>query len=410
MTGEQERTALLRRLGVIGLGMALVGGAATAAGYFSAREAFYPAYLTAFVYWLNLTLGMLGVALLHGLSGGGWGTTVRRVIEAGFETLPIAALAFVPLWIDVGTIYEWGDPEFMHHSEVLIRKAGYLNVEAWRIRAIVLFVLWFGCAALLRAFAPTANTGDDPRPLQRLQTVSGVGMFIYVFSVTVASVDWVMSLEPHWFSTMYGVLFLAMQAVAGLSLAILIVTRLAGIPPWTRLVRTDRLHDLGTLLFAFVMFCAYVQLMQFLIIWSADLPEENPWYLRRIHGPWLPTLWLLILFSFAAPFLMLLSRKRKRSPLGLQRVVILLLVMSYVSVAWMTMPGFEHGGGHAAHGEAPVGPDRSLVWLAPAAWCAIGGVWLMWFSWRLGARSRVAIYDSEPEEVAHEHAGRTVAG
>lgn len=409
MNGEQERSAAFKRLGLVGLAMAVVGGAVTALGYGSAHESFYAAYLTAFIFWFNLTLGSLAIALLHGLSGGGWGTTVRRVVEAGYETLPVVALAFVPIWLEVGGIYEWGDPDVMQHSKVLMRKAAYLNVDAWRIRAVVLFALWFLTAALLRAFAP-GDSADETRRRQRLQAASGVGMVVYVFSMTVAMVDWVMSLEPHWFSTMYGVLFIALQAVAGLALAILVVTRCADFAPWTKLVRSDRMHDLGTLLFAFVMFSAYVQLMQFLIIWSADLPEENVWYLARSRGPWLPTLWLLVLFAFATPYIMLLSRSRKRDPQRLQRIAMLLLAMSYVSSAWLTMPGFEHGT-HGAHGEAAHGPDGALVWLAPAAWCAIGGVWIAWFAWRTAARSRVPLIDDAPqEETAHDHAARPVAG
>lgn len=410
MNGEQQRSAIFKRLGAGGLAMALVGGAVTAFGYSSAHDSFFAAYLTAFIFWFNLTLGSLAIAMLHGLSGGGWGTTVRRVVEAGYETLPIIALAFVPIWLFHRDIYEWSDPAFMQHVPALARKAAYLNVDAWRLRAVILFASWFVSAGLLRVFAP-GDSADEPRRLQRLQTVSGIGLFAYVFSLTIATVDWVMSLEPHWFSTMYGVLYIALQAVAALALAIVVVSRCADLPPWTKLVRADRLHDLGTLLFAFVMFSAYVQLMQFLIVWSADLPEENVWYLARSRGPWLPTLWLLVLFAFATPYIMLLSRARKRDPQRLQRVAILILVMSYVSIAWLVMPGFTHGG-HGAHAAvATHGPDRALVWLAPAAWCAIGGVWIAWFAWRLAARSRVPLLDDAPlEETAHDHAARPVAG
>jgi hypothetical protein len=401
MTADRERAIVVQRLARVGLVGAVLGGAATVFGYWHFPARFYASYLTAYFFWLDITLGCLGLALLHGLTGGGWGVVIRRVVEAGYQTLPWMIVLFVPLWLGVAKIYPWTDPQLVEQHASVARKAAYLNVGAWHVRAMVIFGVWIVIALLLDLASPKGDTTPDSPRARRLQTLGGLGFIAYGVSITVAAVDWVMSLEPEWYSTMYGVLYMAEEAVAGLAAAILVVSLFARYEPWSTAATVARRIDLGNLLLAFVMFWAYVHFMQFLIIWSADLPEENVWYLRRSAGGWLCVSIGLAALHFAAPFLLLLSRRLKRTPVSIAQIAALLLAVHYVNLLWMIVPGLEHGT-HSAY-------TWNEAWLDLAAWTAIGGGWLAMFAWRLSARVRVPIFDPDLTETRHDVVERAVA-
>jgi hypothetical protein len=399
MTPSLELTRYLRRVGMGGLLVAVIGGAACAYGYANLKEQFYRAYLTAYLFWLGIGLGCMGLAMLHGLTGGAWGLTIRRVIEAGYQTMPLLALLFTPLWLGVERMYEWADPEVMRHSEVLAGKAGYLNVDGFHTRAIVYFFVWIAITWSQDRSSPNDEfQGDTPRG-RRLQRASALGFIAYGLTITLASVDWVMSLEPEWYSTMYGVLYMGGQAVSGMSFALIAVITLGRFEPWSRTVTPLRRNDLGNLLLAFVMFWAYVAFMQYLVIWSGNLPEENVWYLHRSQGGWEYLVMSLMGLHFAVPFLLLLSRNLKRQAAGIFRIAALLLVMRYVDLYWLIVPGFQRGE-TGTHG-------LTFHWLDLAALAAIGGVWLAVFAWRLLVRVRLPIYDPEFMETVDERARRT---
>ncbi len=398
MTSAAELSSVLRRLGSLSLTVGAVGAIGCVYGYVELPDAFYPAYLTAFMFWLGISLGCLAVALLHGLTGGGWGLAIRRVVEAGYQTLPILAVLFVPLYFGVQSnqegqhIYEWAKPSVMEHDALLARKAGYLNVAGFHTRAIVCFAVWIVVGFMLDRFSPDErSTGDSPRA-RRLQCVSGLGFIAYALALTVAAVDWVMSLEPRWYSSMYGLIYLPGQAVSGLSLAIVVVVSLDLHGLLARRVSPRRSNDLGNLSLAFVMFWAYTAFFQYLVIWSGNLPDENVWYLHRSRGGWQVLVTALMGLHFAVPFLLLLSRRVTRHVENLRRVAILLLVMRYADLYWLVVPGFQRGGE----------PRFTFHWLDAAALAAIGGPWLAWFAWRLGARAKVPIYDPELQEAHHE--------
>lgn len=394
MTPSPALVASLRRVSLIGLAVACVAGAACVYGYEYMRGEFYPAYLTAYLYWLGMALGCLGVAMLHGLTGGAWGTAIRRVIEAGFQTLPLMALLFAPLWLGVERIYEWANPDIVQHNELLARKAGYLNVIWFHRRAIICFAAWIAIGWLLILSSPNEDPQTDSRRSHRLQRTSALGLIVYGLTITVAVVDWAMSLEPEWFSTMYGVLYMAGQAVSGISFALVVVLLLGHFEPWSRTVTARRRNDLGNLLLAFVMFWAYVAFMQYLVIWSGNLPEETTWYLRRSGGGWQYVAISLMALHFAVPFFLLLSRQRKRDAKGIFQIALLLLAMRYVDLYWLIVPGFQHGESSTS--------GLAFHWLDLATMAAIGGVWLAMFSWRLLARVKAPIYDPELVEVADE--------
>jgi hypothetical protein len=339
--------------------------------------------------------------MLHGLSGGGWGRSIRRVLESGYQTLPLMALLFTPLWLGVEQMYPWTDHEYAHHHESVARKLGYLNVDGFHIRAAVYLIAWVVIGLVLDFSSPNDQPGTDTPRNRRLQGTSGLGFIAYAVTLTLASVDWVMSLEPTWFSTMYGVLYMGGQAVAGLSFSLFVAIGLRRFEPWSRVITPDRCHNLGNLLLAFVMFWAYVSFMQYLIIWSGNLPEENVWYLHRSHGGWQLVVAALMSLHFGVPFALLLSRQQKREPLGLFRIACILLVMRFVDLFWLIVPGFDRGT------TEPSGLAFYLLDLA--AMVAIGGAWLAMFAWRLSLRAPVPLYDFDLTEAAHERSGHSAA-
>ena len=292
-----------------------------------------------------------------GMPGGGngsWndrgrmGRAIRRVVEAGYQTLPLMALLFAPLWLGVARIYQWADPEIVQSTRRLARKSAYLNVAGFQARAIVYFAVWIAILLLLNFSSPGDERAADSPRARRLQTTSGLAFIAFGFTFTLAAVDWLMSLEPDWYSTMYGLIHIGGQAVSGLSFALIVVVALGEFEPWSQIVTPSRLNDLGSLLLAAVMFWAYVSFFQYLVIWSGNLPEENTWYVHRSRGGWQYVALGLMALHFAVPFLLLLSRRLKRQRISLFRIAALLLVMRYVDLYWIIVPGFQRGSEGAA--------------------------------------------------------------
>ncbi len=385
MTPAPELDVRLRRLRLGGLVAAAAGGAACAAGWSISPERFYAAWLTAFFYWLGISLGCLAVAMLHGISGGAWGRAIRRILEAGYQTLPVLALAFVPLWLAVAQIYVWADPAVVGQHESLARKTAYLNVGGYQTRSIVYFAVWLGITWVLNRISPDDEPRlESPRSLS-LQRRSGLCCVAYGVTMTLAAVDWGMSLEPEWYSTMYGLIHIAGQAVSGLAFALVVVAALGDCEPWSRIVTPQRLNDLGNLLLASVMFWAYCSFFQYLVIWSGNLPEENSWYVHRSQDGWQYLAMGLMMLHFAVPFLLLLSRYLKRQKADLARIAALLLVMRFADLYWLIVPGFQRDSAGLQ--------GLSFHWLDVAALAAVGGAWLSIFAWRLPARVLIPMYD-----------------
>ena len=399
MNRSDEFDAFLARVRGRALAVGCAGAAICAAGYFlrPGPERFYQTYLFAYVFWLGLTLGSMIVVMIHGLTGGGWGLAIRRIGEAGMNTLPLMILLFAPLLVGVDSLYEWSHPSVVEHDEVLRSKSDYLNVAGFQIRAGAIFAVWAVSILLLNLWSPSADPDpDSPRSI-RLQRVSGAGLALYGLAVTIAGVDWVMSLEPHWFSSMYGVLIAAGQGLSGLTFAILAMTALEPFEPWRRIVNVERRHDLGNLLMAFTMFWAYISFMQYLIIWSGNLPEENVWYLHRSVGGWELVALAIMALNFALPFFLLLLRDVTRHRRRLCQVAGLLLAMQAVNTYWLVEPAFSPG-------------TLDLHWLHLAAFAAIGGFWTAMFCWRLSARAFLPIHDPLlAEEAIDERAGHAAA-
>ena len=299
---------LQRRALVVGAaGIVLCG-----VGFLLNPTQFFRSYLLAYLFWLGIPLGSLAVLMLHHLVGGAWGAVIRRVLESATRTLPVLVFLFVPLLFGLHELYIWARPEVVMADEILQRKSVYLNIPFFVVRSALYFIVWLVVSFALNTWSVTQDqAGADPSE-RRMRLLSGPGLVLYVLTATFAAVDWMMSLEPHWFSTIYGILVIVGQLLATLAFAVAVVALLADTPPLSQVISPAHFHDLGNLLLAFVMVWAYMAISQFLIIWSANLPEEITWYLQRMRGGWE---WLglaLILFYFTLPFLLLLSRGIKQ--------------------------------------------------------------------------------------------------
>ena len=279
---------------------------------------------------------------------------------------------FVPLLFGIHSLYEWSHDDVVATDPLLQHKAPFLNVPFFVIRAIAYFAVWILTSRLMLSIGKQVEAVGDRSIRNRQQVLSGPLLAVYVLTMSFASLDWAMSLEPHWFSTMYGVHFVVGQALSALCLSILLVTWLVRRGPYAALITDKQLHDLGKLLLAFVMLWAYISFSQFLIIWSGNLPEETPWYLHRLAHGWQSIALMLVLFHFAMPFALLLSSRNKRR-IGLMSVLTAgILLMRVADYAWLLIPAWHPEGIH-------------LSWMDPVAFAAVGGLWTSFFLRRLGS-------------------------
>jgi hypothetical protein len=364
---------------------AVIGAAALTitlvTGVVGERSGFFNAYLIAYTFWLGLGLGSLGVAFIQFLTGGLWGLVARRIFEAGASTLPLMAFLFVPLLFGLPRLYAWARPQDVANDPILQHQALYLNVPLFHIRTVVYLVIWSALALLLRRWSVAQDvSGDAEVALIRLQRFSIVATLVLAVTVTFAVIDWLMSLDAGWYSTMYPPMVGTAFLLAALAFAIVAVASLAPRSVLGDLVTPGIYNDLGSLLLAFLMLWAYMSYFQYLLIWAGNLTDEIPWYVRRVGGGWLAVALLLGTFGFAVPFVCLLFRPLKRNPRTLAAIASVIVVMLVVNAFWLIEPPF-----------APGGP--TLDWLALAALVGIGGLWLAAFAWQLGRRPLLAARD-----------------
>lgn len=371
-----ELGGLRTRALLVGVAGAVVAGI----GAFMNPAHFLRAYLIAFVFWVGVALGCFGLAMLHQLSGGGWGLMIRRVLGAATRTLPFLAIAFVPVVLAARTIYPWADPAAVAADHLLQHKAPYLNVTAFAIRGAIYFAIWIGFAVALNRWSLQSDASRDYRPMRKMQVASGIGIVLYVLTVTFAAIDWLMSVEPRWASSIYGAYLVAGQAVTSLSFVILVALWLSRRAPLAGLLGRRHFHDYGKLLLAFVMVWAYFVVSQFLIIWSGNLPEETFWYAKRFHGTWGGLALLLVFLHFAMPFALLLSRDLKRNAARLAIVATLLLVARWLDLVWQVWPSVE-------------GEVLPWLWIDLAALVGFGGIWVFLFVMQLQGRPLLPVND-----------------
>lgn len=396
MSQHEQARPQLDRIQRIALIAGVAGVVLCAIGAFLDLGQFLQSYLFAYIFWLGIALGGLAISFLYNLVGGGWGFLIRRLTEAAALTLPLMLVLFVPIALDAlsgaSYLYEWARPEAANDA-IIQSKAAYLNPPFFVVRALVFFVIWIGLAYVLNRWSLEQDRTGDPALAERMRLLSRYGLVVYILTLTLASVDWVMSIEPHWYSSIFGVLFLAGQGLSGLAFAIAVAGILSRREPLAEIATPNLFNDLGNLLLAFVMFWTYINLSQYLIIWSGNLPEEVPWYIHRTQGGWEWVIRFILAFQFVAPLLLLFSRRTKRNIARMTTLAGVLLAVHLIEVFWRVMPSYRQNG-------------LTIHWLDIAAPIAVGGLWIAAFTWLLKRRSLVAINDPRATALqeAHGHA------
>ena len=387
--GDFQAPPQIDTLQKVGFGIGLLGLIGLAVGFATDHPQFYKSYLLAYIFVLGIPLGSLTLLMVHHLSGGRWSLALRRTFEAAARTIPLMALLFIPVVLGIHDLYEWSHADAIASDPIIRHKVAYLNPTGFVLRAVGYFVVWSVMALILSKWSAQQDT--QAFPLDKFNKVSGPGVLIVSLTVTFASVDWVMSLDPHWFSTIFGLWFLIGMALTALAYAIVVASLLHNNANVARALSTDRFHDYGTLLYAFIMLWAYLSYSQFLIIWSANLPEEIPYYLRRFGNGWQGVSLTIVFGHFVLPWLLLLFRSTKRITRRLVAVAAFMLVMRFMDVFWLIAPWVKQG----AFG---------VHWMDVAAALGLLGLWTGVFCHLLKGRALLPVGDPYlPEALADGH-------
>ncbi len=371
------------------LGVGVVGALACVAGFFLQPEQFMRGYLIGFMLWLGLSLGCMALLMVQHLSGGLWGLSIRRILEAASKGLPLMFVLFLPIALGRHYLYAWmSDPSLTEHN------SWYLNLPFWWLRLVIYFAVWLGLMYVLNSRSALQDEPSAVGHQPRFQLLSGVGALLYSLTISFAAVDWVMSLDPQWGSTIYGMIFMAGEGLSALSFCVIMLAVLSRYSPMREIIKQEQFHDLGKLMMAFVMLFAYFSFSQWLIIWAGNLPDEISFFLNRIHGGWGVIALAIILFHFALPFALLLSRNLKRDGRRMIRLAVLLMFMRLVDIYWYVVPNFAHARGHFYFSfwylVAPIG---------------IGGLWLGYFFYNLRQRPILPAYEPQMPSLLHQGSG-----
>lgn len=362
---------------------------------------FLRAWLFSYLFWLGLTAGSLCLLMLQYTTGGNWGRLGRRIWEAAASNLWLMVAFWLPIAFGMKLLYPWASMS----REEAVTKLGrekvhyYLNPTGFCVRALVIFAVWILLWWLLRRWADKEEAGQTtPSQFVRVQNLSGFGIVFYAAGITFLAIDLAMSLNPYWWSTVWGMLFMVGQVLTAFCFTIWLITRMAPVEPLSRMFKVDYLHDFGKLMFAFVVLWAYLSFSQWLIIWSGNMLDEIRWYLMRLRGGWQYFGTALIFVHFVFPFALLLSRSLKRHAGRIVKIALLVMFMRFVDLFWQTAPNFYSGFGSGPaesffHGEGMNRfglADGIMYVICPIA---MGGIWLFFFYWQLGKRSLMPVND-----------------
>lgn len=379
MSGIESVEPRLRRIRLVALAAGL---AAVASGIVAALfqpSQFFRSYLIGYTLLLGTALGSAGLLMLHHLTSGYWGLITRRIFESAARTLPLIAVFTIPLLFGLSHLYAWTNPQTVAADPLLQVKQFYLNTPFFLVRQLVYFLIWILVALSLTKWSARQDASDDPFVLERLRFFSGPGLLLYCLAITFAAVDWVMSLEPHYFSTTFGFRLITGHAVSAAAFAIAVAMLLSSIDPIAPLINRKRLRDLGNILLTLIMLWAYIAFTEYLIVWAGNIPEETSWFIRRFHAGWGAFAWFLIIFHFFVPFFFLLQRSVKHRPLMLAGVALWLLLMRWSELLWIVGP--VHHQGFFVH------------WLDIVVPAGLAGIWLAVFLHQLTKRPLVPVYD-----------------
>jgi hypothetical protein len=403
MTAERDRVALRpeqatippghpwNRLPIVGVVCAVLGVVLCALlGAANPRQFFF-SWLVSFLFFMSLALGALFFVLIQYAAQGGWGIVLRRIGETTFATIPVMAALFLPVLLGLHDLYEWTHPEAVANDALLRWKTPYLNIPFFLIRAALYFGCWSFIALLYYRGSRSQDATGDPGVSARLRRIAGPSIIVLALTQTFASVDWIMSLTPHWYSTIFGVYFFAGSFVGFIALLSIVAVAMRRAGLLDTVISTEHLHDVGKLLFAFTAFWAYIAFSQFFLIWYANLPEETIWYQARLEGSWRAVSIFLMVGHFGAPFFYLMGHAVKRRGSTLAVGGAWLLTMHFVDLYWQVMPTLH-----------PEGIRPSL--LDVAALLAVGGCFVAAAGWLMRRQALVPLRDPRlAESLAFEN-------
>lgn len=371
------------------LAAGIAAAAVTAVGLFVAPFQFYRSYLWAYLFVVALSAGPLAWLMLQYLTGGAWGVVIRRPCEAAARTMPLVALMFLPILVGIPNLYPWAHASQMAADAVMRHKQPYLNVPFFVIRAAVYFGGWIFLSGRFSRWSAREDAEGHAAVHGKMAALAGPGLIFWGFSVTFMAIDWVMSMNPDWFSTMFGLLFVAGQGLTAMAFLIALMVLLSYRRPMSEVLTARHLHDLGKFLLTLVMVWAYFAFSQFLIVWAGNLPDEIPWYIARLRGGWEYVALFLVVGQFALPFALLLSRDLKRNFKLLAGIAFFVLAMRLVDLFWMVGPDFRK-------------ESFGLSWMDITAPVALAGIWLAYFLTQLEKRPLLPVNNPHLQEaLAH---------
>jgi hypothetical protein len=372
-----------RRSRVAGLIACVIGAILTPAQFFRS-------YLLGYLFWIGVTLGSMAIAMLHYLTGGAWGLVIRRLLESATRTLPLLAALFIPVLVGIPSLYLWAHSDVVAHDEIIKHMSPYMNVPFFILRTIFYFAVWMAVSYFLNKWSEQQDRTGAPS-ISAFRRLSAGGLVAYACTVTLASIDWIMSLQPHWYSTILGVLLMGGQGLSALAFIIAVLIILAERDPMAGVVNRFHLQDLGKLLLTFLMLWAYFSFSQLLVIWAGNLVREIPHYTARLNTSWRWVGLGLVVFQFFVPFLLLLSRSLKSHKRSLMTIAGIIIAMRFVDLFWMITPNFYERG-------------FTLHWMDVVATIGIGGLWLAMFLSQLKKRPLLPLRDPQLQEaLSHAH-------
>jgi hypothetical protein len=384
---QNYRLSQTEKIGQIALVIGLLGLILSLIGYFLNPEQFFFSYLAAFAFWTSIGLGALFFVMLQYLTGSIWSISSRRIPEALMSVLPWMSLFFLVIIIGMPFIYHWSGHEAA--AEPLFqKKSAFLNMPFFIIRSILYFTIW---TLLIRGLLRNARKQDDgfhPEQLQRSRRLSAGGMVLFAFTLTFAAIDWLMSLNAEWYSTIFGVYFFTGSVVGALAGMLLIAIWLRSKDILSHEITFEHYHDLGKLIFTFMILWAYMAFSQYFLIWYANLPEETAWFKQRWQGSWRIITLALVFGHFFIPFVLLMSRAAKRNTKMLFIIGIWFLAIHRLDIYWVVMPNLHHDG-------------LSISWMDFSTMAGIGGVFVYLF-WRYFTRHLIIpVNDPQLQDSIH---------
>ena len=352
-------------------------------------ERFYFSYLTAFVFWVGIMLGGLFFTMLHNISGGVWSVVLRRIMEVMGVCAPLFIILFVPLIFGIHDLYHWSHPDIVSHDALLQKKTGYLNIPFFIVRSFFYLLIWSAMALLLFRKSMRQDKAFDAEDQKRIKQISAPGIVVFALTITFASFDWLMSLEPHWYSTIFGVYIFAGSYLAAMAFMIVFALGYRKKGVLRDIITVKHYHDLGKFLFAFTIFWGYMAFSQYFLIWYGNIPEETVWFKFRWVGSWRYITLTLVFGQFLIPFLGLMTRASRRNLSYLKGMSIWLMLMHYVDIYWIVMPVLHPEG-------------LNVSWIDLAALLAVGGTMIWYLGYRFKNGAMVPVKDPKLEESIHQ--------